>query len=104
MNCRYYYVYQYAALGIWLWWSYLFVGAFLVIVVIVSGVVNIIVTRDGQAVVYEMTKYSTRLKVKRTSGWENVVSWTERDSTTLVPGDVVIIQVCYFIAEYPLCI
>eukprot|EP00656_Telonema_subtile_P009200 TRINITY_DN14315_c0_g1_i1.p1 TRINITY_DN14315_c0_g1~~TRINITY_DN14315_c0_g1_i1.p1 ORF type:complete len:323 (+),score=72.76 TRINITY_DN14315_c0_g1_i1:190-1158(+) len=91
---RYYYVYQYAALGVWLWWSYLLVSSLLITVVLVSGVVNIVVSRDAQRVVHQMTKYQTQLRVKRASGgWEKGhVYWSERDSSTLVPGDVVEVQ------------
>ena len=81
-----FYLYQLMVYMVWIWFSYLFVGAILALVVLVSGAAKIYIKRLNQITISRLTKHVTDVEVLRDGQWEAV------SSEELVPGDAVRVQ------------
>eukprot|EP00873_Tetraselmis_striata_P045781 jgi/Tetstr1/466045/TSEL_010632.t1 len=81
-----FYLYQLMVYMVWLWFSYLVVGACLAAVVLISGTAKIVIKRKNQQTIAALTKQNTTCEVKRSG------SWVTLESSKLVPGDVVKIR------------
>lgn len=79
----FFYIYQVMCYYVWYYFSYWNMGLVMTIVVVVSALINILTKRRIQATVVNMTKYSTKVDVRREQDWES------RSSKDLVPGDIV---------------
>ncbi|XP_073391136.1 uncharacterized protein [Physcomitrium patens] len=76
-------VYQFLIYSIWLWLSYLFVGALLLSIVLVAALITTANRRRAQFAIAKLTEYESNVEVKRDGNWTNI------DFLNLIPGDVV---------------
>uniref|UniRef100_A0A0G4HJG7 P-type ATPase A domain-containing protein n=1 Tax=Chromera velia CCMP2878 TaxID=1169474 RepID=A0A0G4HJG7_9ALVE len=83
---QFFYVYQLIMYIIWLWASYLFVGALLLGVAMIAAIAKMVVRRAGQVALAEITAFEATVRVKREG------KWTEKSSKDIVPGDVVAVS------------
>lgn len=81
----FFYTYQLIMYQVWLWQGYAYVAVPLVFVVLGSGMFQVYMTRRAQLAIATVAEYTTDTKVLR-DGKVTTVS-----SSTLVPGDVVIV-------------
>ncbi|KAJ7537387.1 hypothetical protein O6H91_11G004100 [Diphasiastrum complanatum] len=81
-----FHVYQLGAYMLAFWGSYLFVGALLATIVVLSASITIYTRRRNQFMISKITKYVTEVEVLRDGVWIKI------DSRCLVPGDVVRLQ------------
>ncbi|XP_063932470.1 polyamine-transporting ATPase 13A3-like isoform X1 [Zophobas morio] len=81
-----FYLYQWVMYTVWLWFSYLFVAAAELCVVLSSAVASIVVTRSNQQSFLKVTDFHSEVQVLQDGKWASV------SSTKLVPGDIVLVS------------
>jgi cation-transporting ATPase 13A3/4/5 len=79
----YTYLYQFLMYAVWLWFSYLFIGAVLLCLVIMSASASIYIQHSNEKTINELVKYETIVQVKRDGGFISI------SSNDLVLGDVI---------------
>ena len=68
---------------VWIWFSYLFVGAILFSLVIVSALVSIYIQYTNEKTILELIKYETIVQVQRDGEFINI------SSNDIVLGDII---------------
>lgn len=81
-----FYCYQFSIYLMWIWWTYWFVGALLLLVVVASGAWTVALKRQNLIAVHNLARHRdpTDVYVREESAFV-----TSRDSRDLVPGDLI---------------
>eukprot|EP00842_Homolaphlyctis_polyrhiza_P007118 jgi/Hompol1/996/HPOL_001171-RA len=82
-----FYIYQLMMLLIWYYYAYYYMGIVLTAVIVGSGIVKVLVATDAQRRVLQMATFHGSARVLRDGVWSSV------DCSSLMPGDVIEIEV-----------
>jgi E1-E2 ATPase len=89
-----YYLYQFMILLVWWYFAYYYMAFLLTSVIIISGMTKVFVSADQQKRVINMATFKSTVMTLRDD------KWTELDTPSLVPGDVIQINV----SEHPISV